>query len=175
MNSMEKNTNYKIRLNNINTFIFDFDGVLSDGTVILESSGEMVRSMTTRDGFAIQYAAKNGYNVCIISGGNSTLVEKRMNYLGVKDVFLSAGNKIDIFKNYCKEKNIKAENVLYMGDDIPDYECMKEAGIGSCPKDAVTEVRNVADYISHFNVGKGCVRDVIEQTLKVQDNWVKLA
>lgn len=170
---MEKNTNYKKKLSNITTFVFDVDGVLSDGVVILESTGEMVRSMTTRDGFAIQYAAKNGYNVCIISGGNSEMVKKRMNYLGVTDVYLSVGKKIDILNNYCKEKNILMENILYMGDDIPDYDCIKSVGIGTCPNDAVSEIREIADYISHIDGGKGCARDVIEQTLKVQGNWIK--
>lgn len=171
---METNTNYKIRLNFINTFIFDFDGVFSDGTVILDPSGEMVRSMTTRDGYALQYAVKAGYNVAVISGGNSQMVKKRMNYLGITDVYLEAGKKIDILQNYCKEKNITPQNVLYMGDDIPDYECIKFAGVGTCPKDAVIEIRSVADYISHIDGGRGCARDVIEQTLKVQNKWVKL-
>ena len=170
---MEQKLNYKKKLPQINTFVFDVDGVLSDGVIILESSGEMVRNMTTRDGFAIQHAVKSGFNVCVITGGNSTMVEKRMNYLGVTDVHLSAGKKIDILKNYCKEKNVSLENVLYMGDDLPDFECIRDAGIGTCPNDAVAEIRAIADYISHIDGGKGCVRDIIEQTLKVQNKWVK--
>ena len=168
---MEKNTNYKTRLKSINTFVFDVDGVLTNGKVILEASGEMTRTMSTRDGYIIQVALKKGYNVCIITLGNSKMVENRMNYLGVMDVFSSVDNKLDTLNSYCASKNINLENVLYMGDDMPDIDCIKASGIGTCPKDAVPEIREVADYISHVNGGEGSVREVMEQVLKINDDW----
>lgn len=168
---MEKNTNYKTRLKSINTFVFDVDGVLTNGKVILEASGEMTRTMSTRDGYIIQVALKKGYNVCIITLGNSKMVENRMNYLGVMDVFSSVDNKLETLSSYCASKNINLENVLYMGDDMPDIDCIKASGIGTCPNDAVPEIREVADYISHVNGGEGSVREVMEQVLKINDDW----
>ena len=162
---------YKAALQNINTFVFDVDGVLTDGSVILDSSGEMVRTMNTRDGYALQHAIKKGYNICIITGGNSPMVKKRLEYLGIKDVYLSAHEKIDILKSYVKEKKIDLKEVLYMGDDIPDHTCIKEAGVGACPHDAAIEIRDAADYISHKDGGKGCVRDVLEQTMRLHGKW----
>ena len=156
---------YKEKLQHINTFIFDVDGVLTDGSVILDSSGEMVRTMNTRDGYALQHAIKKGYNICIITGGNSIMVKKRLEYLGIKDVFLSAHEKIGILQDYIKDKNVNIENVLYMGDDLPDHTCIVAAGVGACPHDAAVEIREAADYISHKDGGKGCVRDVLEQTM----------
>ena len=169
---MEKNTNYKTRLKSITTFVLDVDGVLTNGKVILEASGEMTRTMSTRDGYIIQRALKKGYNVCIITLGNSKMVENRMNYLGVNDVFSSVENKLETLNSYCSSKNITLENVLYMGDDIPDIDCIKSVSIGTCPSDAVPEIREIADYISHVNGGDGCVRDVMEQVLKINNDWV---
>ena len=169
---MEKNTNYKTRLKSITTFVLDVDGVLTNGKVILEASGEMTRTMSTRDGYIIQRALKKGYNVCIITLGNSKMVENRMNYLGVNDVFSSVENKLDTLNSYCSSKNITLKNVLYMGDDMPDIDCIKSVSIGTCPNDAVPEIREVADYISHVNGGDGCVRDVMEQVLKINNDWV---
>jgi len=168
---MEKNTNYKTRLHLINTFILDVDGVLTNGKVLLESSGEMTRTMSTRDGFIIQHALKRGYNVCVITLGNSEMVRNRMNYLGVKDVFMTVENKLEVLNQYCSEKGINHENVLYVGDDIPDMECIKKSGIGTCPNDAVQEIRGIADYISHINGGDGCVREIMEQVLKSRNDW----
>ena len=169
---MEKNTNYKTRLKSITTFVLDVDGVLTNGKVILEASGEMTRTMSTRDGYIIQRALKKGYNVCIITLGNSKMVENRMNYLGVNDVFSSVENKLETLNSYCSSKNITLENVLYMGDDMPDIDCIKSVSIGACPNDAVPEIREIADYISHVNGGDGCVRDVMEQVLKINNDWV---
>ena len=162
---------YKEALQNITTFIFDVDGVLTDGSVILDSSGEMIRTMNTKDGFALQHAIKKGYRVCIITGGNSIMVKQRLEYLGIKDVYLSAHEKLDIFNSYLSENNINANQVLYMGDDLPDYPCIKAAGIGACPHDSAVEIREIANYISHIDGGKGCVRDVIEQTLRLHHKW----
>lgn len=162
---------YKESLQNITTFIFDVDGVLTDGSVILDSSGEMARTMNTKDGFALQHAIKKGYNVCIITGGKSEMVKKRLQHLGIKDVFLAVHEKIGVFNSYLSKKNIEPQQVLYMGDDLPDYPCIEAAGIGACPHDSAVEIREISNYISHIDGGKGCVRDVIEQTLRLHNQW----
>ena len=169
---MEKNTNYKTRLKSITTFVLDVDGVLTNGKLILEGSGEITRTISTRDGYIIRRAIKKGYNVSIITFGNSEMLEKMMNYLGVSDIFSSVENKLETLNSYCSSKNITLENVLYMGDDMPDIDCIKSVSIGTCPNDAVPEIREVADYISHVNGGDGCVRDVMEQVLKINNDWV---
>ena len=168
-------SSYKTKLNDITTFIFDVDGVLTDSTVILDPSGEMVRCMNTRDGFAMQLAVKKGYHVCIITGGNSPMVKQRLEYLGIKDVFLAAESKMACLQEYIDKKKIPLENILYMGDDIPDHQVMRLVGLPTCPKDAAPEILDVSEYVSHVNGGKGCVRDVIEQTLRVQGNWFEPA
>lgn len=163
---------YKQRLAHITTFAFDVDGVLTDGSIILESSGEMVRTMHTKDGYALQHAIKKGFNIVIITGGNSTMVKKRLEGLGIQDVFLSAHHKLPILRSYLGQKNIDPKNVLYMGDDIPDFECLNSVGISTCPRDSAVEIREICDYISHIDGGKGAVRDVIEQVLRVQGKWM---
>jgi 3-deoxy-D-manno-octulosonate 8-phosphate phosphatase (KDO 8-P phosphatase) len=168
---MEEKPSYKTKLKDINTFIFDVDGVLTDGNVILSSSGEMVRTMSTRDGYAISQAIKKGFNVCIISGGNSDMVRKRLEYLGVKHIHLGVKDKLDVFEDYLIMQQIKAEQVLYMGDDLPDYEVMSRVGIAAAPNDAAPEILSIANYVSHKKGGEGCVRDVIEQVLKIKDCW----
>jgi 3-deoxy-D-manno-octulosonate 8-phosphate phosphatase (KDO 8-P phosphatase) len=163
---------YKKRLSDITTFIFDVDGVLTDGSVILDSSGEMVRTMHTKDGYALQHAIKKGFNVIIITGGHSTMVKKRLEALGIEKVFLSTHEKLPVMEQYLKDNNILAKHVLYMGDDIPDLPCLKIVGISTCPNDAAVEIREISDYISHIDGGKGCVRDVLEQTMRVQNKWL---
>ncbi len=164
--------NYKQKLKDITTFVFDVDGVLTDGLVILDSSGEMARTMHTKDGYALQHAVKKGYNICIITGGNSSMVKKRLEGLGIKDVFMSVHEKLSVFETYLKDKNINANQVVYMGDDLPDFPCINAAGIGCCPNDSAVEIREVSNYISHLNGGKGCVRDILEQTMRVQGKWM---
>ena len=166
---MEKS--YKEYLKNITTFIFDVDGVLTDGTVTVTTSGEMLRKMNIKDGFAIKTAIDKGFNVCVISGGSNEGVRKRLQGLGVIDIYLGAHNKAEQLNEYLVKHNIKTENVLYMGDDIPDVPVMKLVGLPCCPQDAVPEIKTISKYISHKNGGKGAVRDVIEQVLKVQDKW----
>ncbi|WP_406683397.1 HAD-IIIA family hydrolase [Seonamhaeicola sp. MEBiC1930] len=162
---------YKEYLEHINTFIFDVDGVLTDGTVTIMTNGEMLRTMNIKDGYALKTAVDAGFNVCIISGGSNEGVRKRLTGLGIKDIFLGAHNKIDQLNEYLNNKSVKLENVLYMGDDIPDYPVMKLVGLPCCPQDAVQEIKGVSKYISHKSGGKGAVRDVIEQVLKVHDKW----
>lgn len=164
--------NYKTKLKQITTFVFDVDGVMTDNTVLLSSSGEMVRTMNVRDGFALRYALKKGFRICVISAGNSQMVRKRLNYLGIEDVYLEVANKLEVLGDYCSKNDIDIDNVLYIGDDIPDFDCIKAAGIGACPRDAANEIRIISNYISHYNGGHGCVREIIEQVLKEQQLWM---
>jgi len=168
---MEKS--YKEYLEHITTFIFDVDGVLTDGTVLVNSDGELLRSMNIKDGYGLKEAVNQGFHVCIISGGRNEGVRKRLEGLGIGDVFLGAHNKIEQLNTYLDRKKIKKEQVLYMGDDIPDIPVMKLVGLPCCPQDAVAEVKSASKYISHKKGGKGCARDVIEQVLKVHGKWNK--
>tara|TARA_R110002012_G_scaffold242788_1_gene417236 strand:- start:61367 stop:61897 length:531 start_codon:yes stop_codon:yes gene_type:complete len=162
---------YKEYLKNITTFIFDVDGVLTDGTVAVTTSGEMLRTMNIKDGYALKTAGNKGYNICIISGGSNEGVRIRLEGLGITDIFLGAHDKIEQLNLYLAQNNIQLDNVLYMGDDIPDYPVMKLVGLPCCPQDAVPEIKAISKYISHKNGGQGAARDVIEQVLKVQDKW----
>lgn len=164
-------SNYKEKLSSITTFIFDYDGVLTDGKVLVINQNEQLRSSNVKDGYALQYAIKKGYRICIISGGKSESMTQRMNGLGITDVFLGVERKIENFDKYLKDNNLKKEQVLYMGDDIPDYEIMTNVGVATCPSDAAVEIKAVADYISDAKGGEGCVRDIIEQVLKLHNNW----
>jgi 3-deoxy-D-manno-octulosonate 8-phosphate phosphatase (KDO 8-P phosphatase) len=163
--------NFKELLKNVKAFAFDVDGVFSHN-VILHPSGELMRSMNIKDGFAVQYAVKKGYPIAIITGGNSDAVRERFANLGIKDIYLKSQNKIPDFNAFIVRHGIAASEVLYMGDDLPDYEIMKIVGVPTCPADAVEEIKSLAKYISHKTAGEGCVRDVIEQTLRVQENWL---
>ncbi|VAV84556.1 3-deoxy-D-manno-octulosonate 8-phosphate phosphatase [hydrothermal vent metagenome] len=168
---MEKS--YKELMPQITTFIFDVDGVLTDGTVTVFSNGELVRKMNVKDGYALKTAVEMGYRVCIISGGTNPEVKSRLRGLGITDIYLGAHNKLEQLDEFLDIYDIKTENVLYMGDDIPDYPVMKIVGLPSCPKDAAPEIQHISKYISQKKGGNGCVRDVIEQVLKVQDKWNK--
>jgi 3-deoxy-D-manno-octulosonate 8-phosphate phosphatase (KDO 8-P phosphatase) len=162
---------YKEIMNDITTFILDVDGVLTDSSVHITPTGEMLRVMNIRDGFAMKAALESGYNVCIISGGNNEGVRIRLKNLGITDIYLGSPDKVETFKEYCELYNIKPEQVLYMGDDIPDYHVMQLVGLPTCPQDSSPEIKAISNYISHKNGGKGAVRDVIEQVMKVQGKW----
>ena len=162
---------YKEIMNQIDTFIFDVDGVLTDSSVHVSQDGEMLRVMNIRDGFALKAALESGYKVCIISGGSNDGVRIRLKNLGIQDIYLSSPDKVKTFADYCNAENVSAQNVLYMGDDIPDYHVMQLVGLATCPQDAVPEIKAVSKYISHVNGGRGAVRDVIEQVMKVQGKW----
>ncbi len=164
--------NYKEYLHQITTFIFDVDGVLTDGTIIITTNGDMHRTMHTKDGFALKTAIDKGFNVCIISGGTDEGVRMRLKGLGIKDIYLGAHHKTETMNTYMKENDINPDNVLYMGDDIPDLYVMQEVGLPCCPQDAVPEIKEVSRYVSHKKGGKGCVRDVVEQVLKVHEKWL---
>ena len=160
------------QLKDISTFIFDVDGVLTDGNVFVTDDGRQSRAFSIRDGLALQWAIRNNYNVCAISGSRSEAVRHRLNGLGVKDVFLASHNKTHVLRKYLQEKNVKPEHVLYMGDDVSDLDAMNIAGLHTCPADAVEEIKAVSAYISPFAGGKGCVRDIIEKVLKIQQKWI---
>ncbi|GGI23966.1 KdsC family phosphatase [Pedobacter mendelii] len=159
------------KLKNITTFIFDVDGVLTDGSVQVMDNGQSLRTFNIKDGYAMQLAVKLGYNVCIISGGDGIAMAKRFHNLGIKDVFLAAGDKVEIFNQYIADKTIAASEVLYMGDDIPDLKVMKLVGLPTCPADAVEEIKAISKFISPYNGGKTAVRDIIEKVMKVQGMW----
>ncbi len=164
--------NYKELLKNINTFVFDYDGVLTDGSIMMAGDGEAYRISNVKDGYALQLARKKGYKVAVISGAKSESMAARMKSLQISDVFFGIEKKRTVFLEYLNDNKVQPSQVLFMGDDIPDYEVMLEAGLPTCPADAAEEIKSVAKYISHFKGGKGCVRDVIEQVLKVQGMWM---
>lgn len=165
--------NYKALLKTINTLIFDVDGVLTDSSVLVTSEGEMLRKMNTRDGFALKAAVNAGLNVCIISGGSNEGVRMRLQGLGLKDVILGAHDKIKNMEKLMSSLNVSKEEIMYMGDDIPDLPAMALAGLTCCPQDAAPEVKAVSQYISHKNGGHGAARDIIEQILKIQGYWLQ--
>jgi len=171
-NDLTENKSYKEYLKHITTFIFDVDGVLTDGNIMVNTDGEMFRTMNIKDGYGLKVAVDRGYNVCVISGGSNEGVRVRLRNLGIKDIFLGISEKTEILEGYLTNNDLKAENVLYMGDDLPDLEIMKEIGLPTCPQDAVPEIKAISKYVSHKKGGKGCVRDVIEQVMKVQGKWM---
>ena len=163
--------NFKELLGNVKAFAFDVDGVFSHN-VLVDSTGEMLRSMNIKDGFAVQYAVKKGFPIAIISGGNSEAVRMRFANLGLTDIYMKSQNKIVNLNDFMQRNKLKPSEILYMGDDIPDYEIMTKVGIPTCPADAVEEIKAVAAYVSHKTAGEGCVRDVIEQVMRVQGLWL---
>ncbi|MFT5338071.1 MAG: 3-deoxy-D-manno-octulosonate 8-phosphate phosphatase (KDO 8-P phosphatase) [Sphingobacteriales bacterium] len=162
---------YKEILPKIKAFIFDCDGVFTDSTVLLLPGGEQARTMSVRDGLAVQLAARKGFPVAIITGGRSTLVVDRFKGLGIDDVFLNVKDKTAVLNDYLAKIGLNADEVLYMGDDLPDLPVMKLVGLPCCPKNAAEEILGVSKYISPIDGGKGCVRDIVEQTLRVQNKW----
>ena len=165
--------NYKALLQKITTLIFDVDGVLTDSSILVTSDGEMLRKMNTRDGLALKLAVDAGLNVCIISGGSNEGVRKRLQALGLKDVILGAHDKIKNLKILMASLDVTKEEIMYMGDDIPDIPVMEVVGLPCCPQDAVPEIKAVSEYISHKNGGQGAVRDIVEQILKIKGLWLK--
>lgn len=164
--------NYKELMNGITTFIFDVDGVLTDSSVHITTNGEMLRIMNIRDGYAMKAAVDSGYHVCVISGGTNEGVRVRLRNLGITDIHLGAHDKVETFREYIELYNIQPEQVLYMGDDIPDYYVMQKVGLPTCPVDAAPEIKSVSRYVSHREGGRGAARDVIEQVMRVQGKWM---
>ena len=164
---------YKEKLKDIKAFVFDIDGVFTDGSVYLLPGGNMCRVMNVLDGYAVVKAIKNNYKIGVITGGNDDQVRHRINYLGISDYYAKSSNKRIDFEDFKLKYNLKNEEILMMGDDLPDMEIMKMAGISACPKNSVPEVKEISDYISSIEGGKGAVREVIEQVMKVQGKWIE--
>jgi 3-deoxy-D-manno-octulosonate 8-phosphate phosphatase (KDO 8-P phosphatase) len=163
--------NYKARLKQIRVFCFDVDGVFTDNTVLCMPDGEQIRTANVRDGYATQLAVKRGLHLAIISGGKSEGVRKRFEMLGLKDIFLGSSDKMVVLQQFMETHQIQAEEICYMGDDMPDVPVLQKVGLACCPADACPEVKAVAHYISPINGGAGCVRDLLEQALKVKGLW----
>jgi 3-deoxy-D-manno-octulosonate 8-phosphate phosphatase (KDO 8-P phosphatase) len=164
--------NFKEDLLKVKAFIFDIDGVLSLQTITLNSFGVPNRTINLRDGYALQLAVKKGYIIAVISGCRSKEYLKRLKYLGIKDIYLDCRVKVKYFNEFIKKHNLNKAEVLYMGDDIPDYEIMKEVGVPVCPTDADREIKQISVYISDKKGGEGCVRDVVEQVLRLNNDWL---
>lgn len=162
---------YKQILPNIHALIFDVDGVLTNGNITIMPNGELIREMNIKDGYALKTAIDQGVRICIISGGKNEGVRTRLANLGIKDIYLGAHNKIQQYNELIKKYNLEPENILYMGDDIPDYPVMELVGMPCCPNDAAPEIQRISKYISNKKGGEGCVRDIIEQILRVQGKW----
>jgi 3-deoxy-D-manno-octulosonate 8-phosphate phosphatase (KDO 8-P phosphatase) len=160
------------RFSQIKTFVFDMDGVLTDGSLIILPGNEYIRTMNIKDGYALQLAVKKGYNVVVISGSISKPSAERLEYLGVRNVFMKVKDKEEVLAQFLLSNHLKWEETLFMGDDIPDLEVMKLVGLAACPADAVTEIKAISTFISSINGGKGCVREVIEKVLKLKNDWV---
>ena len=164
--------NFLEKFNDIKTFIFDVDGVLTNSELIILENGNLLRKMSTRDGYAIKRAIQQGYRVAIITGGNSLGVVARLKGLGVTDIYKGVENKIDAYEEYLYTYEIDAGEILYMGDDLPDYPVMRRVAIPTCPADAAHEVIEIAQYVSPLKGGEGCVRDVIEKVLRLHGKWL---
>jgi 3-deoxy-D-manno-octulosonate 8-phosphate phosphatase (KDO 8-P phosphatase) len=164
--------NFKQQLSLVKAFAFDVDGVLSPSVIPLSTHGEPLRMINTKDGYAIRLALLKGFPIAIITGGRSEAVRVRFETLGVKNIYMSACYKIKEFNHFLQQYVLSPSEVLYMGDDIPDYQVMQTVGVAVCPADAAPEIKAIAHYVSNINGGAGCVRDVIEQTLKAQTLWM---
>jgi 3-deoxy-D-manno-octulosonate 8-phosphate phosphatase (KDO 8-P phosphatase) len=165
-------SDYKNRLEQIKAFVFDVDGVFTDGMVQVSENGDLLRAYNSKDGYVIRAAREHGYHIAIITGGSSATIEKRFQPLGIKDIYLKSFNKLPDFEHFCKKYQLQPHETLFMGDDIPDIEIMQACGVACCPADAVPEVKAVAHYISPCVGGDACVRDVIMQVMKIQGCWM---
>lgn len=162
-------------LKKIRAIFFDVDGVLSAETIQQNENGDPMRTVNIKDGYAMQYAVKQGLILAIITGGRSEAVRRRYESLGLKEVFIGASVKIEIYEQLKQKYNLSDEEIMYMGDDIPDYEVMQVCGLPCCPADAAPEIKGISKYISHKNGGMGCGRDVVEQVLKAKGLWMNNA
>tara|TARA_B100000035_G_C20891324_1_gene505123 strand:+ start:108 stop:626 length:519 start_codon:yes stop_codon:yes gene_type:complete len=165
--------NYKETFKNITTVVLDVDGVLTNGDIILMPGMQPVRKMNAKDGYAMQLAVRNGIRMAIITGGRSPEVKERLQGLGITDIYLGASSKMESYEDLKMCYDLEDEEILYMGDDLPDYDIMKIVALAAAPQDAAPEIKSVADYVSPVNGGKGCVRDVLEQLLKIQGKWAR--
>lgn len=162
---------FKDTLKDIKAFAFDVDGVMARSEVLLNEQGELMRTMNTKDGFALMMARRNNYQIAIISGGKSQAVKERFVNIGINDVYMNSTTKVRDLNHFLNKHQLKAEDVLFMGDDLPDYSIMKTVGYPTCPADAVPEIKELSIYISPIRGGEGCVRDVVEQVLRAKGQW----
>ena len=165
--------NFKEDIARVEAMIFDVDGVMTDGRIIPTAEGDFIRCYNCKDGYALAYAIRHGYRVCVITGGYGKILERRLRMLGMQDFYIDCMDKITTLREYMKKYNLNPENVLYMGDDIPDLECMREVGMPVCPADSAPEVIECSRYISEFEGGRGAVRDIVEQVLRARGDWAK--
>ena len=165
--------NFKEDIARVEAMVFDVDGVMTDGRIIPTAEGDYIRCYNCKDGYALAYAIRHGYRVCVITGGYGKILERRLRMLGMQDFYIDCMDKITTLREYMKKYNLKPENVLYMGDDIPDLECMREVGMPVCPADSAPEVIECSRYISEFEGGRGAVRDIVEQVLRARGDWAK--
>lgn len=163
---------YKEKLKDIKAFVFDVDGVFTDGNILLLPNG-MCRVMNVQDGYAVVKALRQDYKIAIITGGNDPMVKQRMEYLGVIDYYPKSSDKMIDFEKFKEKYNLKNSEILSMGDDLPDIPMLKNSAIGVCPSNAVHQVKTFADYISPIHGGKGAVREIIEQVMTIQNKWIK--
>ncbi len=159
-------------LKKIKAIVFDVDGVLSAETITMDDAGIPLRTVNIKDGYAIQLAQRMGLHIAIMTGGDTPAIRSRYAGLGVEDIYMGCSMKIKVYREFIKKYGLADEEVIYMGDDIPDYEVMKRVGCPCCPKDAAAEIKQLSLYISHLPGGYGCGRDIIEQVLKVQGKWL---
>ncbi len=164
--------NFLEQFRQVHTFIFDVDGVLTNSELLITEEGKLLRKMNTRDGFAMKLAIKAGYRVCIITGGSSAGVVERLKGLGITDIYKGVDDKLEAFEEYIHMYDLEPGGILYMGDDIPDYDPMRLVGLPCCPKDAAVEIARISQYHSPIEGGRGCVRDVIEKVLKLHGHWI---
>lgn len=155
----------------IKVFVLDIDGVLTDGMLHVQEDGELLRRMNIKDGYALQLAVRKGYKVWVISGGKTNAVKNRLDKLGVKEVYIDVKDKVSLLSQKIADAAVSKNELLYMGDDMPDIAAMQLCGLKTAPADAVSDIRNIVDYISAFNGGAGCVRDVIEKVMKINGHW----
>ena len=165
--------NFKEDIARVEAFVFDVDGVMTDGGIIPTPDGDFIRRYYAKDGYAMACAIREGYKVCIISGGRGAMLENRLKMLGVTRMYLDCMDKVAAIEEFLKEYNLDRESVIYMGDDIPDLECMRVVGIPVCPADAAMEVIEASRYVSEYDGGRGAVRDIVEQVMRVQGKWAK--
>lgn len=162
---------YKSKLKNIKAFVFDVDGVFTDGSVYLMPDKSMCRVMNVLDGYAVVKAIKNNYRICVITGGDDPAVRNRIHYLGITDYYAKIADKFEKYEEFRCKYGLKNEEILTMGDDVPDLKILEPSGIATCPENAVPDVKAISEYISPISGGKGAVRDVIEQVMKIQGKW----
>jgi 3-deoxy-D-manno-octulosonate 8-phosphate phosphatase (KDO 8-P phosphatase) len=163
--------NFKEKLTKVTTLFFDIDGVFTNNTVLVMENGEIVRNVHSKDGYAIQLAIKKNYRLVILSGGNNLAVKNLLSKTGLQHLFINQHDKLQCYKDFINEHNLSDEEVLYMGDDLPDWEVMDRVGVPVCPNDSAPEIKDICVYISPKKGGEGCVRDVIEQVMRVQGTW----